>query len=76
MGNLKIQNPNNPNSKIKGKPGLGTLAAYKLIRKYVKPLKGDRELDQDIKTLRDLMKSEKLLKEVEKVAGKLYTYKK
>lgn len=76
MGNLKIQNQNTPNSKIKGKPGRGCLTAYILIRKYVKPLKADRELDQDINNIRELVKSEKLIKEVEKTVGKLYSYKK
>ena len=76
MGNLKIQNQNNPNSKIKGKPGRGTLSAYTLIRRYVKPLKADRELDQDINNIRELIKSEKLTEEVEKTIGKLYSYKK
>jgi len=76
MGNLKIQNQNNPNSKIKGKPGRGTLSAYTLIRKYVKSLKADRELDQDINNIRELIKSEKLTEEVEKRVGKLYGYKK
>src|SRR4030066_1912993 len=75
MGRLKIQNQNNPNSKINGKPGRGTLSAYNLIRKYVKPLKADRELDQDINNVRELIKSEKLTKEVEKTVGKLYSYK-
>ncbi len=75
-GNLKIQNQNNPNSKIKGKPGRGTFIAYNLIRAYIKPLKTDRELDQDINNIRELMKSEKLTKEVEKIVGKLYSYKK
>lgn len=76
MENLKIQNSNNPNSKIKGKPGRGTWAAYNLMRKYVKPLKADRELDQDINNINELIKSEKLTKEVEKSVGKLYSYKK
>lgn len=76
MGNLKIQNSNTPNSKIKGKPGPGTLAAYNLIRKDVKPLKADRELDQDINNIKELIKSEKLIKEVEKAVGQLYSYKK
>jgi len=76
MGRLKIQNQNNPNSKINGKPGRGTLSAYNLMRKYVKPLKADRELDQDINNIRELIQSEKLTEEVEKTVGKLYSYKK
>lgn len=75
MRNLKIQNQQNSNSKIRGKPGWGTLSAYNLIRKYVKPLRADRELDQDIKNIRELIKSGKLTKEVEKTVGKLYSYK-
>jgi len=76
MENLRIQNQNSPNSKIKGKPGRGALSAYNLMRKYVKALKTDRELDQDVNTIKNLIKSEKLVKEVEKMVGKLYSYKK
>ncbi len=75
MGNLKIKNQQDHNSKIEGKPGRGCLVAYNLIRKYVKTLNTDRELDQDINNIRELIKSGKLIKEVEKTVGKLYSYK-
>lgn len=51
--------------------GKGTEVAYKTIRKYVKPLDEDRVLAGDIEKLRELVKNGEILREVEKVAGKL-----
>jgi len=53
------------------KPGKGTLAAYKLIRRHVKPMKRDRELAPDIETVADLIDNEEILKAVEKTTGLL-----
>ncbi len=53
------------------KPGEGTLIAYKIIRDAVPHLEKDRILSKDIETVVYLMRSEKILEEVEKVVGKL-----
>jgi histidine ammonia-lyase len=53
------------------KPGEGTLVAYKTIRDAVSHLDKDRILSRDIETLVHLMRSGKILEEVEKVIGKL-----
>ncbi len=53
------------------KPGAGTLAAYRTIRKAVSHLENDRILSHDIQAMANLMKSGKLLKEVEAVVGEL-----
>ena len=53
------------------KPGKGTLVAYKTIRDAVSHLDKDRILSRDIETVVHLMRSGKILKEVEKVIGKL-----
>jgi histidine ammonia-lyase len=53
------------------KPGEGTLAAYKVIRDTIPHLDKDRILSNDIETMMHLMKSGKILEEVEKVVGKL-----
>ncbi|MBW2078933.1 MAG: aromatic amino acid lyase, partial [Deltaproteobacteria bacterium] len=53
------------------KPGEGTLIAYKIIRDAVPHLEKDRILSKDIETLAQLMRSGKILEEVEKVVGKL-----
>jgi len=53
------------------KPGKGTLVAYKTIRDAVSHLDKDRILSRDIETLVHLMRSGKILEEVEKVIGKL-----
>jgi len=53
------------------KPGEGTLAAYKVIRDTIPHLDKDRILSNDIETMMHLMKSGKILEEVEKVVGEL-----
>ena len=53
------------------KPGAGTLAAYRVIRKAVPHLEGDRILSKDIATVKRLVQSGKILKVVEKKVGKL-----
>jgi len=53
------------------KPGEGTLIAYKIIRDTIPHLEKDRILSKDIETVVYLMRSEKILEEVEKVVGKL-----
>ncbi len=53
------------------KPGEGTLAAYKTIRDAVPHLEKDRVLSKDIETMVELLRSGKILAEVEKVVGEL-----
>jgi histidine ammonia-lyase len=53
------------------KPGAGTLAVYKTIRRAISHLERDRILSQDIQTMMGLMKQEDLVKEVERVVGAL-----
>jgi histidine ammonia-lyase len=53
------------------KPGEGTLAAYKVIRDTIPHLDKDRILSNDIETMMHLMRSRKILEEVEKMVGKL-----
>jgi len=53
------------------KPGEGTLAAYNVIRNAVSHLDNDRILSTDIDTIKQLMRSGKILKAVEKKVGKL-----
>jgi histidine ammonia-lyase len=53
------------------KPGEGTLIAYKIIRDEIPHLEKDRIISKDIETMVHLMRSGKILKEVEKVVGKL-----
>jgi histidine ammonia-lyase len=53
------------------KPGEGTLAAYTIIRDAVSHLDNDRVLSKDINTIKQLMRSGKILKSVEKKVGKL-----
>ena len=53
------------------KPGKGSLAAYKMIRRHVKPVKRDRELASDIATVATLIDNGELLKAVEKTSGPL-----
>ena len=53
------------------KPGEGTLIAYKIIRDQVPHLEKDRIISKDIETMVHLMRSGKILKEIEKVVGKL-----
>ena len=53
------------------KPGKGSLAAYKVIRRHVKPMKRDRELAPDIATVAALIDNDEILKAVEKITGPL-----
>ena len=53
------------------KPGEGTLAAYRVIRKAIAHLESDRILARDIATMKELMRSGKILQAVEKKIGKL-----
>ena len=53
------------------KPGEGTFAAYRVIRKAVPHLKSDRVLSKDIVTVKRLMQSGEILEAVEKKVGKL-----
>ena len=53
------------------KPGEGTLIAYKIIRDEVPHLEKDRIISKDIETMVHLMRSGKILKEIERVVGKL-----
>jgi histidine ammonia-lyase len=54
------------------KPGEGTLAAYRAIRKAVPHLEKDRILATDIAAVRQLMRNGKILKPVEKKVGALH----
>ncbi len=53
------------------KPGEGTLVAYRIIRDAVPHLDKDRILSKDIETMVHLMRSGKILEEVERVIGEL-----
>ena len=53
------------------KPGEGTCAAYRVIRDAVPHLEQDRVLSNDIQAVVGLLKSGKLIQEVEKIVGKL-----
>ena len=53
------------------KPGKGSLAAYKVIRHHVKPMKRDRELAPDIATVASLIDNDEILKAIEKTSGPL-----
>ena len=53
------------------KPGEGTLAAYQAIRQAVSHLDKDRIISTDIAAVRQLMRSGKILKAVEKKVGAL-----
>lgn len=53
------------------KPGKGTMAAYRAIRKCVRPLEEDRPLYPDIEALTKLVKNGVILKEVENAIGAL-----
>ena len=54
------------------KPGEGTLEAYKAIRKEISPLGTDRILSKDIMVMKELIRSGKILKAVEKKVGSLH----
>jgi histidine ammonia-lyase len=53
------------------KPGEGTLAAYEAIRQTVSHLDKDRIISTDIAAVKQLMRSGKILKAVEKRVGRL-----
>jgi len=53
------------------KPGEGTLIAYKIIRDEVPHLEKDRIISKDIETMVNVMRSGKILKEIERVVGEL-----
>ena len=53
------------------KPGEGTLVAYKTIRDSVPHLDKDRILSKDIETMVELLRSGKILAELERVVGTL-----
>jgi histidine ammonia-lyase len=53
------------------KPGRGTCAAYRAIRKHVYHMEEDRVLADDIAAVRQLMKDGTILKAVEKTVGEL-----
>jgi len=53
------------------KPGEGTLAAYRVIRKAVPHLEKDRILSTDIASVKQLMRSAKILNAVQKQVGEL-----
>ena len=52
-------------------PGTGALAAYRLLRRHVKPLDTDRYLHTDIMAASRLLQSGELLREVEEAVGAL-----
>jgi histidine ammonia-lyase len=53
------------------KPGKGTQAAYRVIREVVKPVTEDRPFHEDIRAIRELIGSGRLLDEVENAVGPL-----
>ncbi|MBW1804490.1 MAG: aromatic amino acid lyase, partial [Deltaproteobacteria bacterium] len=53
------------------KPGEGILIAYKIIRNEIPHLEKDRIISKDIETMVHLMRSGEILKEIERVVGKL-----
>jgi histidine ammonia-lyase len=53
------------------KPGAGTLEAYRVIRNAVPHLETDRPLSKDIEAMRELIRSGKILRAVEKKVGQL-----
>ena len=54
------------------KPGEGTLVAYRAIRDAVPHLEKDRVISKDIDTIVKLMRSGKIIEEVEGVVGEIY----
>jgi len=52
-------------------PGIGSLKAREVIRKYVEHLEVDRPLYKDHNTMKDLVKRGEILSEVEKTIGNL-----
>ncbi len=53
------------------KPGKGTEAAHKVIRKHVSHVDDDRVMYKDIETVRSMIVSGEVVKDVEKVVGEL-----
>jgi len=53
------------------KPGIGIQAAYRLIREVVSPIEADRRYHEDIRAIRGLIESGRLLDVVEEVCGPL-----
>lgn len=53
------------------KPGRGTLAAYKVIRRHIRHLDRDRELAPDIEKVAELIDNGEVLASVEKACGPL-----
>ena len=53
------------------KPGKGTLAAYKALRKHVTHMDSDRELSPDIETVANLIDNDFILNAVERATGPL-----
>lgn len=53
------------------KPGRGTFAAYKIIRKHVTHMDNDRELSPDIETIAELIDNGSILNTVERAVGPL-----
>ncbi|MFQ5482434.1 MAG: histidine ammonia-lyase [Nitrospinaceae bacterium] len=53
------------------KPGKGSLAAYRLIRRHVRHLGRDRELAPDIRAVAGLIENGDLIRQVERAAGSL-----
>ena len=63
--------PNIIHNKTSLMPGEGTLADYKAIRKAVPHLDRDRILSKDMEAMVDLLRSGGIIREVEKVVGRL-----
>ncbi|HUJ75747.1 MAG TPA: histidine ammonia-lyase [bacterium] len=55
----------------KGKPGKGTEAAYRVIRRRVPRLDGDRVLSRDIETVGELLRDGAVIRAVEEAVGPL-----
>ena len=53
------------------KPGKGCREAYRVVRKKVPPIKGDRRFSEDIQKIFFLIESGELLRQVEKEVGPL-----
>jgi len=53
------------------RPGVGTAAAYNLIRSQVPQLEKDREIYRDIQTAVDLVRGGRIVREVERTVGQL-----
>lgn len=53
------------------KPGRGAYVAYRLIRRHVPPISGDREFWRDVERIKILIENGSLLKAVEKEIGPL-----